>query len=365
MGRFHIRLHFLWQIYLVVAILFSENLWSQEMTVQMVPAEKTTLGVVTVQEAGLEFRYEIYPTRLLIGDSIFVRCQVTNQTGKDWEGFPIVPDLGRASRAFRAMYQIIGDDSSGEKSRMFCRSGPMFMLARELRAEERGRLMAGETKTWWECQHQTSFVFLDEPNLPRIGNNGRHLPKESLGYDHFRSWLNHYPEENLFRLRCPLEPAIRISDTVKARSDVYTTVVIDLRPDEELQAVEKWVNQYGINRYGAYQSVHKLHTTLDELLEFEQQLSPGTFRDEIHKEIFMKRLLTSENSELFVQISNEMLAWLETLPELQRRGLAREIVPCIEALKKRDQSKFTHEQKFVFTDEYAENMEKRIQCILK
>lgn len=365
MERFHTQRYFLRITCLVTAILFCKYLFSQETTIQTLPVEEANLGVVTVQEAGLEFRYEIYPQRIMIGDPIFVRCQVTNQTGKNWDDFPIVPNLSGSLQTFRAMYKIAGDDPSEEKSRMFRRSGPMFMLARELCAERRGCLIAGETTTWWECQHQTSFVFLDEPNLPKIGNSDRYLPKATLGYDDLLSWLSRYPEENQFCLRCSFKPAIHVSDTVNARSDIDTTIVINLRSEEELQAIKTWVNRHGMSLYGSYQRFHELNTTLAELQEFEQQLSPGTFRDEIHKEILIKRLLAAENPELFVQVSDEMITWLETLPELQQRGLAREIVPCIEALKERDPSKFTSDQTFAFTDENIEDMKQRIRSILE
>ncbi len=358
MERFHTQRYFMRITCLVTAILFGEYLFSQETTIQTLPVEEANLGVVTVQEAGLEFRYEIYPQRIMIGDPIFVRCQVTNQTGKNWDDFPIVPDTLSQIRAHRARYQITEEDPLESKSLLIDHmKGLYFGSKMDRNAEQRGCLTANETITWWESQIHTDLVLVDhQPRAPEV---------LTYQYQDFRYWLSQFPEENGFRLNCGYRQKMRISDTIELCKEAQVLLTIDLRSEEELQAIKTWVHRHGKNLYGSYQHFRELNTPLAELQEFEQQLSPGTFRDEIHKEILIKRLLAAENPELFVQISNEMLTWLEMLPELQQRGLAREIIPCIEALKERDQSKFTSDQTFAFTDENIEDIEQRIRSILE
>jgi hypothetical protein len=131
----------------------------------------------------------------------------------------------------------------------------------------------------------------------------------------------------------------------KGRSPVCATspkIRIRQRPAAELRLIEEAVKnaeeRYARWNVGTVKNtfpwpypercltlVPDRYNTPTGLKDYEKQLSPGTFRDTVHFYRLMRTLFEEGDEAKGLAIVDELLAWLSTLPEVERQGLAVQV----------------------------------------
>jgi hypothetical protein len=131
----------------------------------------------------------------------------------------------------------------------------------------------------------------------------------------------------------------------KGRSPVCVTspkIRIRQRPAAELRLIEEAIkntkDRYARRNVGTVKNTFPLpyaercltlvpdrYNTPTGLKDYEKQLSPGTLRDTVHFYRLMRTLYEEGDEAKGLALVDELLAWLSTLPEVERHSLAVQV----------------------------------------